>query len=138
MIDTNICIYILKNHPEEVLEKFQTYNNIHISAIVYAELQYGIELSSKKMQAARINQLLDFLSLLTIHPWDQLAADFYAKMRCELRKKGAAIGNMDMLIAAHALSKNAILVTNNTKEFSRIPRLKVENWLVSEGGVKTS
>ena len=128
MLDTNICIYILKKHPDSVLKKFQMFDNIHISAIVYSELQYGIELSHKNIKQIRFNQLLDFLSLLTIDSWDQNAADNYAKLRSHLKAKGNIIGNMDMLIAAHALSTNSVLITNNTKEFERIPELKLENW----------
>ena len=128
MLDTNICIYILKKHPESVLKKFQMFDDIHISAIVYSELQYGIELSPKKTRQIRFNQLLDFLSLLTIDSWDQTAADNYAKVRFYLKTQGNIIGNMDMLIAAHALSTNSVLITNNTKEFERIPGLKLENW----------
>ena len=128
MLDTNICIYILKKHPDSVLKKFQLFDDIHISAIVYSELQYGIELSPKKTQKLRFNQLLDFLSFLTIDSWDQNAADSYAKIRSCLKSKGCIIGNMDMLIAAHALSTNSVLITNNTREFERIPDLKLENW----------
>ena len=111
-----------------MLKKFQTFDNIHISAIVYSELQYGIELSHKNIKQIRFNQLLDFLSLLTIDSWDQNAADNYAKLRSHLKAKGNIIGNMDMLIAAHALSTNSVLITNNTREFERIPELKLENW----------
>jgi len=130
MLDTNICIYILKKHPDKVLKKFLMFDELHISTIVYSELQYGIELSPKKVKQARFNQLLDFLSLLTIESWDQSAADCYAKIRSHLKKEGNTIGNMDMLIAAHALSTDSILITNNTKEFCRIPDLKLENWAV--------
>ena len=128
MLDTNICIYVLKKHPDSVLKKFQMFDDIHISTIVYSELQYGIELSSKKTKQIRFNQLLDFLSLLTIDSWDQNAADSYAMIRSYLKRKGSIIGNMDMLIAAHALSTNSVLITNNTREFERIPELKLENW----------
>ena len=128
MLDTNICIYILKKHPDSVLKKFQMFDDIHISAIVYSELQYGIELSPKKTKQRRFNQLLDFLSLLTIDSWDQNAAISYAKLRTCLKRQGNIIGNMDMLIAAHALSTNSVLITNNTREFERIPDLKLENW----------
>ena len=130
MLDTNICIYILKKHPDSVLKKFQTFDDIHISAIVYSELQYGIELSPKNIKQIRFNQLLDFLSLLTIDSWDQNTADSYAKLRSHLKAKGNIIGNMDMLIAAHALSTNSVLISNNTREFERIPELKLENWTI--------
>lgn len=130
MLDTNICIYILKKHPDSVLKKFQMFDDIHISTIVYSELQYGIELSTEKTKQIRFNQLLDFLSLLTIDSWDQSAADNYAKLRAYLKSKGNLIGNMDMLIAAHALSTNSVLISNNTREFERIPELKIENWTI--------
>ena len=131
MLDTNICIYILKRHPENILNKFLMFDDLHISTIVYSELQYGIELSPKKLQKARFDQLLDFLALLEIDSWDQNAAYCYAKIRSDLKKTGNTIGNMDMLIAAHALSTDSILVTNNTKEFCRIPELKLENWAIN-------
>lgn len=130
MLDTNICIYILKQHPDKVLKKFQMTNELHISTIVYSELQYGIELSPKKVKQARFNQLLDFLSLLKIDSWDQNAAAYYAKICSALKSQGNTIGNMDMLIAAHAMSTDSILISNNTKEFCRIPELKLENWAV--------
>ena len=128
MLDTNICIYILKKHPAHVLKKFLMFDELFISTIVYSELQYGIELSPDKVKAIRFNQLLDFTALLNIKSWDQNAANYYAKIRAELKKSGNIIGNMDMLIAAHALASNATLITNNTKEFGRISELKLENW----------
>ena len=128
MLDTNICIYILKKHPVYIEEKFKTIETVHISSIVYAELQYGIEYGSKRLRAAREKQLNQFLALLTIHDWDKRAAEQYGKINAFLRKKGMMIGNMDMLIAAHALSLKATLVTNNGREFQRIPDLMVENW----------
>ncbi|MBF0264820.1 MAG: type II toxin-antitoxin system VapC family toxin [Gammaproteobacteria bacterium] len=130
MLDTNICIYILKNHPEEALDKFRLYSDeLSISTIVYAELQYGIELSPAKIKQIRLEQLIEFLSLIKIKDWNQSAANKYAKIRKTLKQKGSLIGNMDMLIAAHAISKQAILVTNNIKEFNRVPELKIENWV---------
>ncbi len=128
MLDTNICIYILQKHPIHIKEKFNAIETVHISSIVYAELQYGIEYGSKRLRAAREKQLNQFLTLLTIHDWDKRAAEQYGKVNAFLRKKGMMIGNMDMLIAAHALSLKATLVTNNGREFQRIPDLMVENW----------
>ena len=129
MLDTNICIYILKKHPPEVLEKFSHYKSMYISSIVYAELQYGIELSPNKVKKIRQEQLWDFVSLLSIKSWDKSAADNYARIRASLRRQGNSIGNMDMLIAAHAISNDAILVTNNSHEFDRVPNLQLENWI---------
>ena len=131
MLDTNICSYIIKNRPESVLQKFESLlpENLCISIISYAELYYGIEKSSSK----KINeQVIDtFIALINVFPWDQAAAKSYAKMRNELRIKGQLIGNMDLMIAAHAQSLNATVVTNNISEFKRIKKLKTENWIKS-------
>lgn len=131
MLDTNICIYVLKERPESVLERFQQHEALHLSAIVYAELWsgIGIEKSSAKTRKNRESQLLYFLSMLTVHAWDEAAARTYAKLHTALQQSGQMIGNMDLLIAAHASSLGATLVTNNTREFARIEGLKLENWV---------
>lgn len=129
MLDTNICIYVLKEHPKSVLERFQQYEELHLSAIAYAELWSGIEKSPIKTRKARESQLLYFLSMLTVHAWDEAAARTYAKLHTALQQCGQMIGNMDLLIAAHASSLGATLVTNNTREFARIEGLKLENWV---------
>lgn len=131
MLDTNICIYILKDHPDHVRKKLNEIELVHISSVVYAELYYGVEYSSARWQAERRKQLNAFLALVTIHAWDEQAAEHYGRIRAYLRKRGAMIGNMDLLIAAHALSLNATLATNNTHEFERIPDLKLENWYLA-------
>jgi len=129
MLDTNICIYIIKKRPISVLNRFDKISNnqICISVITFAELQYGVERSSSK----KLNQsiLETFYSHLIILPWDVDAGKEYGKIRNYLEKQGAPIGNMDLLIAAHALSGKHLLVTNNLKEFKRVKRLKCENWL---------
>lgn len=130
MLDTNICIYILKKHPLYLLAKFNEIKEIHISTIVYSELCSGITLSPKHLQTVRQNQLQEFIALTILHNWDEKAAVFYAKIRADLKTKGTPIGNMDMLIAAHALSLDATLVTNNVREFERVPNLKLENWII--------
>ncbi|MCP4683503.1 MAG: type II toxin-antitoxin system VapC family toxin [Desulfobacterales bacterium] len=129
MLDTNICIYIIKKRPPGVLKKFHTVNKskLCISVITYAELQYGVELSSSKKKNRLI--LTDFISLLTVLSWDMDAVRDYGKIRTDLKKKGAPIGNMDLLIAAHALSQKCILVSNNLREFRRIKALRQENWV---------
>ena len=129
MLDTNICIYVLKERPLHVLQKFEQHDSLHISAIVYAELWSGVEKSPKKTKAARDTQLKQFLSLLTVHDWDDAAAKAYATTHTQLQKKGQMIGNMDLLIAAHAKSLDSTLVTNNTREFARVEGLKLENWV---------
>ncbi len=129
MLDTNICIYVLKKRPTEVLEKFNSAGELCISSIVCAELWFGVEHSPADLQPARRAQLETFLSLLTIIAWDEAAAQEYARLLTYLKLKGQLIGNMDLLIAAHATSLSATLVTNNTREFERIPNLLLENWV---------
>lgn len=129
MLDTNICSYIIKNRPTYVLEKFESISpdDLCISIVTYAELYYGIEKSRSK----KINeQVIDtFVSLVNVLFWDKPAAKAYAKIRNELRLAGQLIGNLDLMIAAHAQSLNSTIVTNNISEFKRIKRLKIENWI---------
>ena len=128
MLDTNICIYAIKNKPDLVLQRLK--NNLQhglcISAITLAELQHGVEKSvyPEKNTAA----LLQFLSILTVLPFDDLAAVEYGKICADLQRKGTPIGTMDMLIAAHARAEHMVLVTNNVREFERVPGLEIENW----------
>jgi len=130
ILDTNICIYIIKKKPEKVFKKFRglTRGVVGISSITLAELLYGIGKSSKPIQ----NQVaLDqFLKPLNILDFDAIAAKEFGRIRSDLEKKGTPIGSLDTLIAAHAKSAEAILVTNNTKEFDRVTELKVENWAI--------
>jgi tRNA(fMet)-specific endonuclease VapC len=128
LLDTNICIYIIKRKPRQVIEKFQTLeiDSIGLSSITLAELQYGTAKSQRKLQNAQA--LSQFLLLLPILNFDQAAANCYGILRAELEQQGQPIGAMDLLIAAHALSLNLTLVTNNTREFARIPNLSLENW----------
>ena len=129
MLDTNICIYVLKERPASVLKAFESVESLHISSIVYSELWGGIENSSVKLQDERREQLIQFLSLLTTHDWDEPAGEEYARLYIQLKRKGMMIGNMDLLIASHAKSLGATLVTNNTKEFERVEGLQLENWI---------
>jgi len=129
MLDTNICIYIIKQKPPNVIERFyQTkISEIGISSITLSELLYGVSKSSKPEQ----NQiaLTQFIAPLDILSYDDEAAQYYGELRVHLEKQGRPIGSLDMLIAAHALSANCVLVTNNEKEFNRVPKLKIENWV---------
>ena len=129
MLDTNICIYIIKKRPLGLLKKFNTIqeDRLSISVVTYAELQYGVERSSSKKLNQRI--VIDFVSLLNVLSWDMDAARYYGKIRAYLEKNGTPIGNMDLMIAAHALSQKYTLVSNNLKEFKRIKNLKYENWV---------
>jgi tRNA(fMet)-specific endonuclease VapC len=127
MLDTNICSYVLRKRPVAVLERFYTAppGELCISAVVAAEMRYGAaKLDSEKF----IVQLERWLGLIPVVPWPESASHRYARLRCGLERAGTPIGNMDMLIAAHALAENAVLITNNAREFRRVPELIVENW----------
>ena len=128
MLDTNICIYIIKQQPKSVLERFATFavGDLGISVVTLAELEYG---ASKSSEPDRNREALEqFVSPLEIAVLDRLATSVYGKIRALLEKRGRPIGSMDLLIAAHALSLNVRLVTNNMREFKRVPGLRVENW----------
>jgi tRNA(fMet)-specific endonuclease VapC len=129
MLDTDTCSYIIHNRPITILAKFNALQttDLCISVITNAELLFGVEKSSSKK--INLEVVESFTSKLIILDWDVSAAKEYAKIRTHLKTKGKLIGNMDMLIAAHALSINATIVTNNTRHFQLIPNLKVENWL---------
>ena len=128
MLDTNIIIYTIKNRPEKVRQLFNQHSNeICTSSVVYMELIYGVEKSSKPSQNLRdIEGLINRLQLLN---YDQQAAEHSGQIRAELAKKGQIIGPYDLMIAGHARSKGYILVTNNIKEFNRVSGLRVENWV---------
>jgi tRNA(fMet)-specific endonuclease VapC len=128
LLDTNICIYIIKKKPMVVFEKFKnfTVGDIGISSITLAELQYGIEKSSNAEKNREALQ--KFLTPIEIIDYGYDATIEYGKIRTELEKKGVPIGPLDMLIASHAKSLDVILVTNNVREFERISGLKIENW----------
>ena len=128
LIDTNICIYLMNQKPSEVIQKFKNteIGQIGISTITVSELNYGVEKSNFKKQNAQ--RLEEFLTPFEILPYDEAASKYYGMIRTQLESQGKVIGPLDMLIAAHALSKDLVLVTNNEKEFLRIKSLKVENW----------
>ena len=129
MLDTNICIYIIKRSPHSVLQRFSSFQvgDIGISTITLAELEYGAERSAqpKKNREA----LEEFISALDVAAFDRQATEAYGKIRATLESKGRPIGAMDLLIAAHALSLGVRLVTNNEREFKHVPGLRVENWV---------
>lgn len=130
LIDTNICIYIMNERPPSVIRKFKQMEvgRVSISSITVSELFYGVSKSRDKTRNEK--RLEEFLMPFEILPYDEQAARCYGTIRAELQAKGHTIGPLDMLIAAHALSLRRILVTNNEKEFRRIPSLVVENWAV--------
>ena len=129
LLDTNICIYIIKNNPSEVRKHFLNVapRDIGISSVTVAELQYGVEKSLAKEKNA--SALESFLLPLQILAFDLGAALAYGKIRVALEHKGIPIGGMDMLIAAQAMAHDLSLVTHNMKEFQRIPGLKCVTWV---------
>jgi tRNA(fMet)-specific endonuclease VapC len=129
MLDTNMCIYIIKQHPESVLKKFTSceIGDLCISSITLAELSYGVQKSHHQQKNSKA--LEQFTSPLEILLFDVDAANHYGRIRAYLEKKGTPIGALDMMMAAHAQCLNLVLVTNNKKEFSRVPHLKIENWV---------
>jgi len=128
-IDTNICIYILNSKPKSVLDKFESFNTqkIYVSSISVAELEFGARKSKRRTE--NLERLENFLFPFEILPFNGNSARFYGDLRSQLELKGKIIGQLDMLIAAQALEKNLVLVTNNQKEFSRISNLKLDNWV---------
>ena len=129
LIDTNICIYIMNRRPKSVIERFKTFRpwDIGISTVTVSELRYGAAKSARPEEnASRLNA---FLAPFAILAYDDAAAGAYGDLRALLETQGHPIGPLDMMIAAHALSLDATLVTNNEKEFRRIKNLDVENWV---------
>jgi len=129
MLDTNICIYVLRNRSKRLQHKFKVEKDLCISAVTYAELCFGIENSAPTLRSKRWEQLNLFTRLLNIEALDWNAGRHYGCLRAWLREQGKPIGNNDLFIASHAQSMGAVLVTNNMREFSRVPDLKVENWV---------
>jgi tRNA(fMet)-specific endonuclease VapC len=129
LLDTNICIYIIKQKPLKVFDKFQTLtpSDVGVSSITVAELEYGAYKSQRQEQnRAALSQ---FLIPLEILPFDERATQTYGQIRAELERRGTVIGSMDMLIASQAISLGLSLVTNNVRELSQIPGLTLENWV---------
>ena len=128
LLDTNICIYVIKKKSENLLEKLSRNleNWILISSLTVAELEFGV--SNSQFPEKNRFSLLEFLSIFTILDFRETDAIPYGEIKTYLRKKGTIIGPIDLLLAAQALSNDLVLVTNNTKEFSRIENLKIEDW----------
>ena len=128
LLDTNICIYIIKQRPPQVFERFRQHSvgEIGISAITYSELSYGV---ANSQQPEKNQHALDtFVAPLEVLPYPPEASLDYGRVRAHLRRAGRPIGPLDLLIAAHALHLGVVLVTNDTGEFSRVPHLSIENW----------
>lgn len=129
MLDTNTCIHIIKDRPVGLCERISvaSVEDVAISSIVAAELWYGVALSQKKKQNEAA--LKDFFDYADVLAWPSEAGSVYGKIRADLKRKGTPIGAMDLLIAAHAVFLDAVLITDNTREFERVQGLKTENWL---------
>jgi tRNA(fMet)-specific endonuclease VapC len=129
MLDTNTCIAIIKRRPDTIKTRLTVLavEEVGISGIVAAELWYGVAFSQKKKQNE--TALKDFLGYVTELNWPFAASEIYGRIRADLKEKGTPIGAMDLLIAAHALFLEAVLVTGNEREFQRVPDLKIENWM---------
>ena len=128
MLDTNICIYLINNKPKKVLSRFkkEEIGNIVISSITLSELKFGAYNSSNVQK--NLDAIGKFTMPLEVLSYSESDADMYGKIRTMLKKRGKLIGPNDTLIAAHAISMNCILVTNNLNEFRNVNGLKLENW----------
>jgi tRNA(fMet)-specific endonuclease VapC len=127
MLDTNICTFVIKDHPAKLRSLFnQRAEQLCISGITLAELYYGAEKSERVAQNLRVVE--EFSARLDVLPFSPKAASHYGQIRARLERAGTPIGPHDMLIGAHARSEGLILVTDNAREFRRIPGLRVENW----------
>ena len=128
MLDTDICIYLLKTHSRRLRQKFRVHRDLCISAVTWAELCYGVENSPPEKRGARRQQLGEFARRILVLPFEERSGPVYGRVRAQLRRDGALIGANDLLIAAHALAAGCTLVTNNVREFQRVEGLVVENW----------
>lgn len=129
LLDTNICIHMIRKKPPKLLQKLTSFavGDIAISSIVVAELQHGVQ---KSVNPTQNQQALNhFLLPFVFLSFGQVDAIVYGTIRVDLERRGLLIGPLDLLIAAQAIQHNLILVTNNTKEFSRLAQLQLEDWI---------
>ena len=127
MLDTNICIYVIKNYPEKLRERFNLLaEQLCISSVSLGELHYGAQKSARRLDNLRAIE--EFVARLDVLAFSSKAAVHYGQLRAELERAGTPCGLHDMLIGAHARSEGLIVVTNNIREFTRMPGLRVENW----------
>ena len=129
LLDTNICIYIIKRSPQQVIDRFKRLRvgDVGVSAITVCELQFGVSNSSQPERNQRA--LTEFLGPLEVMDFPAAAAAAYGEIRAHLERSGKPIGSYDLLLAAHALHENLTLVSNNIREFARVLGLRAENWL---------
>ena len=129
MLDTSICSYVLRSRPPSVKARFEKTGPgaLAVSTVVLAELLYGAARHPKAVAIRR--EIADLVSRLTVIPWDEAAAEHYGALRAALEKAGTPLGAMDMMIAAHARSVGATLVSNDVRHFDRVEGLRVANWV---------
>ncbi|MBV9429523.1 MAG: tRNA(fMet)-specific endonuclease VapC [Bradyrhizobiaceae bacterium] len=127
MLDTNICIYVMKNHPSELRHRFNRLaEQLCISSITLAELYYGAEKSARTVE--NVAAIDEFTARLDVLDFSVKAARHYGRIRTDLERAGTLVGAHDMLIGAHARAEGLIIVTNNLREFTRMPGVRAENW----------
>lgn len=131
LLDTNICVHVIRKRHKGVIERFRQHplSDLMISSLSTAELYFGIEKSERREH--NLDVLERFLLPLPVYPFGYEASKIYGRLRADLEGRGTPIGSLDTLIAAHALSLDAVLVTNNTREFSRVPGLRLEDWTLA-------
>jgi tRNA(fMet)-specific endonuclease VapC len=128
MLDTNICIYVMKNYPLDLRDKFNSLaEQLCISSITLGELHYGAEKSARR--ADNLSAIEHFVARLDVRPFEAKAAAHYGQVRAELERAGTPCGPHDMQIGGHARSEGLIVVTNHIREFNRMPGIRVENWV---------
>lgn len=128
-LDTNICSYILRRHPTNMIERFASLDagKVWLSAIVAAELRFG----AAKLATPRFHAAVEaWLAGFDVRPWPLAATHHYAQIRAALERAGKPIGGMDLMIAAHAMAEDSVVITNNAREFLRVPGLAVEEWAI--------
>jgi tRNA(fMet)-specific endonuclease VapC len=128
MLDTNICIYVIKNYPAELRERFNRLaEQLCISSITLGELHYGAEKSARRLQ--NLQAIEHFTARLEVLPFGHKAAAHYGQIRAELERAGTPCGPHDMQIGGHARSEGLVIVTNNMREFARMSGVRAENWI---------
>ena len=128
MLDTNICIYVIKNRPEGLRERFNRLaDQLCISAVTLAEIIYGAEKSARQIENIKVVE--QFAARLDVLPFGERAATHYGQIRADLERAGRPIGLHDMMIGGHARSEGLTLVSNNLREFQRIEGLRIDNWV---------
>jgi len=126
MLDTDVSSYVIKRRPDSLLSRFERHaEELCVSVITAAELRFGAEKANRPGSTELVEAFLERLSILD---WNNAVTHCYALLRSALEKAGTPIGNMDLLIAAHAMSEGATLISNNTKHFSHVPGLRLEEW----------